>query len=73
MEGDAFDPMQSGSKVRGLGWLGRGRLLFVEARTPVVLRRRGRLLSLEKEAAALGSARWWEVAGARASVCNTHW
>ena len=34
MEGDAFDPMQSGSKVRGLGWLGRGCLLFVEARTP---------------------------------------
>ena len=75
MEGDAFDPTPSRLESQG-AWLARA-WHAIERRgggPPVVRWRRGRLVDLgelEKEAAALGSAKWWEVAGP-APVCVIH-
>ena len=75
VEGDAFDPTPSRLESQG-AWLARAWHAIERGGggPPVVRWRRGRLVDLgelEKEAAALGSAKWWEVAGP-APVCVIH-
>ena len=76
MEGDAFDPTPSRLESQG-AWLARAWHAIERGGggPPVVRwRRPPRLVDLgelEKEAAALGSAKWWEVAGP-APVCVIH-